>query len=190
MQTLDFPNNRPLTREASGSFFLAFVPLQSSFFTAPAHSLSGSGIAYLGFRSSSRHDRKASTRCKGFQSLATFRPQAFTASRRFTPLPGSRACSIPQPRPGFSRPGASPPVRRVAPHRTDPTPMSLANRALTFRGRLPHSERLDFEALTTRRSVDRVRGLASPSLAPLVGFLLLQADRSRPTHRLPGTIRS
>jgi len=39
-------------------------------------------------------------RPRGIPSLASFRPQAFSASRRFAPLPGSGACFIPEPRPG------------------------------------------------------------------------------------------
>jgi hypothetical protein len=42
-----------------------------------------------------------STRHESSHAPATFRPQAFSASRRLTPAPTSRACSIPQPRPGF-----------------------------------------------------------------------------------------
>jgi len=52
-----------------------------------------------------------------FPSPATFRPQVFSTSRRFPPPSASRACCIPQPRPGFIRSGVSP----------DPQP-SLARR--------------------------------------------------------------
>jgi hypothetical protein len=37
----------------------------------------------------------------GSQPPAAFRPQVFSTSRRLAPLPASRACFIPQPRPGF-----------------------------------------------------------------------------------------
>jgi len=42
-----------------------------------------------------------STRC-GSSAPATFRPQVFSTSRRFSPPPTLRACCIPLPRPGFS----------------------------------------------------------------------------------------
>jgi hypothetical protein len=38
----------------------------------------------------------------------SFRPQAFSTSRRFAPLPTSRACFIPLPRPGFPLPDRKP----------------------------------------------------------------------------------
>jgi hypothetical protein len=42
------------------------------------------------------------------QFPTTFRPQVFSTSRRFTPPSTERAYYIPQPRPGFLRPGDSP----------------------------------------------------------------------------------
>lgn len=42
-----------------------------------------------GFMPSSRYDQSASTEREGFQTSATFRPQAFSASRRFAPRPGA-----------------------------------------------------------------------------------------------------
>jgi hypothetical protein len=44
----------------------------------------------------------------GFPGLALVRPQAFSASRRFSPLPPSQACFILQPRPGFPLPNRKP----------------------------------------------------------------------------------
>jgi hypothetical protein len=44
--------------------------------------------AYPGFRPSSRHHREASTGREGRHALTWFRPQAFSASRRFAPLSG------------------------------------------------------------------------------------------------------
>jgi hypothetical protein len=61
-----------------------------------------SKLAYQGFRPSSRHHRPASTCTGASQAPVTFRPQAFSASRRFAPQSGWRACSISPPRPGFS----------------------------------------------------------------------------------------
>jgi hypothetical protein len=55
-----------------------------------------------GFRPSSRHHRFASTNTGASQASATFRPQAFSTSRRFAPRNVPPACSIRQPRPGFS----------------------------------------------------------------------------------------
>jgi hypothetical protein len=59
------------------------------------------------FRSSSRRPRSRPPP-REQPALATFRPQVFSTSRRFTPRSVSRAYSIPQPRPGFDRSGASP----------------------------------------------------------------------------------
>ena len=52
------------------------------------------------------------------QPPASFRPQVFSTSRRFAPPSDSRACFIPQPRPGFSiRPGVSPVAQRSSTRR-------------------------------------------------------------------------
>jgi len=48
----------------------------------------------------SRYDHDAST-TRDSHRLATFRPQALSASRRLTPRPGARVYFIPQPIPGL-----------------------------------------------------------------------------------------
>jgi len=68
-----------------GSSSYAVPPLQSSFFTSPARTFR-LGQTYLGFRSSSRHHLEASTHRVCIPAHATFRPQAFSASRRLAPL--------------------------------------------------------------------------------------------------------
>lgn len=55
----------------------------------------------LGFRPSSRPHRDASTFREASHFLATIRPRAFSAPRRFSPRLGLRASFIPLPRPGF-----------------------------------------------------------------------------------------
>src|SRR5215831_10788217 len=59
------------------------------------------------FLPSSRHHRRHAPQSEPNRLL--FRPQAFSASRRFSPPSVSRAYSIPQPRPGFSVQGLLPP---------------------------------------------------------------------------------
>jgi len=62
--------------------------------------------------------------CGGSHSSASFRPRVFATSRRLAPSSVSRACFIPQPRPGFRlfrRSGASPiPQRFLARHQSRP----------------------------------------------------------------------
>jgi hypothetical protein len=53
---------------------------------------------------SSRHHRGASTSREGSQGPAPFRPQAITASRRFTPRSGSEVCFTLEPCSGMSLP--------------------------------------------------------------------------------------
>jgi len=53
-----------------------------------------------GFLPSSRHHRARPLTSARIPTLATFRPQAIAASRRFSPRSGFRACFIPEPRTG------------------------------------------------------------------------------------------
>jgi hypothetical protein len=125
-----------------------------------------------GFVPSSRPHRRASTRGED-PSLARFRPQAFAASRRFSPLAGSGACFIPEPRPGHRhRSGASLPAqedRLIA----GPGPRTVGEAALTGR----HSP-------AATRTSPRFRGVAprgaaftsawfctTTPAAPLLGFV-------------------
>jgi len=115
----------------------------------------------------------------------TFRPQVFSTSRRFAPPTALRAYCIPQPRPGFLRPGASPElqpswlVARRCPHAVVP-------RALTGRNRLPRPNDPTSRPCSATRCVPRGWCLAFPSAAPLLGFLLLQAPAHPPWSRFPG----
>jgi hypothetical protein len=95
--------------------------------------------AYQGSRPSSRHRRRASTYRGGSQASATFRPQAFSASRRFAPRSVSAGLFHPAatsrvdgPSRGFSPHAAPPSFRRARP------PCRSTHRALTDRSRLPH----------------------------------------------------
>jgi len=68
----------------------------------------------LRFCSPSRYQQEESTTCE-HPNLATFRPQRFTHSRRFTPPLTLQACFILQPRPGFTFQGfSSLPSRRTS----------------------------------------------------------------------------
>jgi len=85
-----------------GLIFRSGPPPQRSFASRSCPPPFGGELTYLGFRPSSRPDQNASTSRRTFPSPTTFRPQAFSASRRFTPRFGARACFISLPRPGFS----------------------------------------------------------------------------------------
>jgi len=61
-----------------------------------------------GFLPSSRHHRRHPTPHRR-PTDRLFRPQAFSASRRFPPPSAPRAYSIPRPRPGFTVQGLLPP---------------------------------------------------------------------------------
>jgi hypothetical protein len=74
------------------------------------------------------HDSVSGHGHAGFPGPTSFRPRAFSAPRRLAPPPASRACFIPQPRPGFGlRPGVSPDSQRAtARHRRLPPCRSAA----------------------------------------------------------------
>jgi len=120
---------------------------------------------------------------------ATFRPQAFAASRRFAPPSAVRACFIPQPRPGFLlRPGVSPapqPSRLVIGrclHAVVVHPLTGKPAAT--------GERLDFEALLCGAMRSSRRGLAAPLVAPLYGFLPPPGSDASIVSRAHPVIRS
>lgn len=98
------------------SSFLGVSPLQSSFTLTSVQRLSGSdslpGVSSLITTS----PESVHTLSTGIPTPARFRPQAVAASRRFSPLSGSRACFIPEPCPGLD------PVQGVlAPCRAPPS---------------------------------------------------------------------
>jgi len=116
-------------------------PLQSSFALAPSSRPFELELDLPRFRPSSRHHPRASTHHEASQGLVTFRPQAFSASRRFPPRMGSRACFIPLPRPGSSCSGPLPLRAATLPHREEPAPLPFARPSLTDRDRLPRGTR-------------------------------------------------
>jgi len=127
-----------------------------------------------GFRPSSRHHRKRPLMRElpifPLSSVLRF-SQPLDGLLRFSTL---RAYCIPQPRPGFFRPGISPdsqPFRLVA----GPCPRAVVARTLTDRSRLPRSNASTSRPCSVNRCVPRGWCLAFPSVAPLFGFLLLQA---------------
>jgi len=77
-----------------------------------------------------------------------FRPQAFSASRRFSPPSVPRAYSIPQPRPGFSVQGLLSP-RSHPPLSGGNSPLSL-ERETAASSRWRHSQRPRLRGLTPR----------------------------------------
>ena len=80
------------------------------------------------------------------QPPASVRPQVFSTSRRLAPSSVSRACFIPQPRPGFvsRRPGVSPDPQRFPPRRRALPPCRSTARAHRRPG--CHALGLGFEA--------------------------------------------
>jgi hypothetical protein len=92
--------SRPSTRRFAPGFILRFPsPLQSSFALTSARSFRiepTARVSSLFTTSPERvHERGAS------QASASFRPQAITASRRFTPHSGSEVCFTLEPCPGM-----------------------------------------------------------------------------------------
>jgi hypothetical protein len=170
----------------AGSFSRAFRPLRSLFACLPGHSFRSDtvlpGVSSLfAALSGGVHLRGSS------QAPATFRPQAFSASRRLAPPPASRACFIPQPRPGFSVQGFLS-LRSATGSSPATASMPFSVRALTG---CPAATRVrrDFEALlhevmrSIRFGVYPCPMSLPSSASPPPGFL-----RSNRT-RLPG-IRS
>jgi len=73
---------------------------------------------------------------RGFPVLTTFRPQAFSASRRLAPHARSRACFISLPRPGFHLFRGFSPRAATLPLRKERAPLPLLRRRLC-----PHASR-------------------------------------------------
>jgi hypothetical protein len=140
--------------------------------------------------SSRLHPRAATIRERS-QPLASFRPRAFSAPRRFPPRSGLQAYFIPLPRPGsrsfrgFSRRAAT------LARREEPAPLPLAHEPLTCLRRLPQSVRLDFEAFicTGPRSLPHTL-FTCASVAPLLEFLSLRLPLPTSSPSLPGALRS
>jgi hypothetical protein len=145
-------------------------PPQSSFTSSPAQSLSEPSNAYLRVPSLFAASPSASTRARDSHCLATFRPQAFAASRRFTPQLSLRACFIPQPHSGFVTFRDFSLRAAFLPSSGRATPMPFSRSMLTGRNRLPHESTSTSRPFSTRSSVPMGRGQPVPPLAPLVAF--------------------
>lgn len=106
--------SRPSTRRFAPGFTLrASSPLQSAFAITSAPPFRARRLP--GFLPSSRHHSSASTSREGSRGPAPFRPQAFAASRRFTPRSSFEACFILEPCSGtLCRSGASLSAQRSA----------------------------------------------------------------------------
>jgi len=138
--------------EGTSTEFLR-VPPARSFRRAPA---------YQEFLPSSRHHRCASTYRRGSQASATFRPQAFSASRRFAPRLDSAGLFHPTatsrvdlPSRGFSPRAVPPSLRRALP------PCRSTPGHSPTRSRLPHPSASTSRLSSTRGRVRRSRGLAA-----------------------------
>jgi len=125
--------------------------------------------------------------CESTPASATFRPQAFSASRRLAPLPSLRACCIPLPPSGFvpfrgfSRLTAwadSSPARAPLPFGPFGSPSSTALPRENCFGRLPPPGLSTSRLYSVNRCVLRSQGLADPSVAPLFGFRPLPGLRA------------
>jgi hypothetical protein len=188
-RTASLSSYRPLNQLRPGSFSLGDLPPQSSFAQISRGHLSTA--AYLPRVSSliAASLERVHIR-EGCQAFATFRPQAFAASRRFPPPSGfaglfhpaatSRVVAVQgllSPRSRLLHQQSVPPCRCHPEHSPD-----LALR-FAFALRLPPDATL-VDASTSRPSSARGSvayglGLASPQPAPLFGFHLLQAVNHR-----------
>lgn len=134
-------------------------PLLSSFFPIPARSFR-LGHYLPGFLPSSRHESGAST-SRELPRPATFRPQAFTASRRFAPSPTAVGLFHPTTTSRvMSCPGVFPSPQRRALVGFG-CPLVVVPRCPDNRGLPPDSAGLDLEALfrvKIRRSDTKYRG--------------------------------
>jgi hypothetical protein len=118
---------------------------------------------------------------EGYQAFVTFRPQAISASRRFTPRFGSAGLFHPT---AASR---APLVQGLLARRSHPSssegdsPLVVRTRPLTGRNRCPRSRSSTSRSLSASSSVPMVRRLAWPRVAPLFEFLLLQVSSFSPS---------
>jgi len=183
-----YRSDRPLSRNSIQVHSLAESPPQSSFASPPASWLSPTHepteVSALIAASPG-----ASTCRERYPSPATFRPQAFSASRRLAPRFGFAGLFHPtshvqgsSPSRGFSLrtavlglPSPLPPCRWPPPAHAPPLP----------EGTLPRRAGLDFEALlhAEKRSFDLV--LPAPNVAPLIGLPSSGCCVSSPKRRSP-----
>lgn len=175
----------------AGSFSRAHLLLRSSFVRASFWPLSRPS-ALPGFFPSSRRCPKPST-CTGAHLLplsSTLRfSQPLGGLLRLRPL---RAYSIPQPRPGLFRPGGSPdsqPPQLIAgscPHEVGSLPLTGCHEDC----QLPLPVTSPSRLCSANRCVLQGRGLAFPSVAPLLGFCPPSGLRRRSVYPVPRAIRS
>jgi hypothetical protein len=192
---------RPLNQLRPGSSFFGVPPPQSSFahFSRPAPF--SEDLPTQGLIPHRGTTRRASTSYEGCQAFAPFRPQAFAASRRFTPPSGFA---------GLFHPAATSRVVAVqgllsprsgwlssSPH----SPLPLSSRLLTDlpcgplslsacdRVPPPWKPRLRGFALREAALLSG-RGLASPQLAPLFGFFSSRSSTTAFDSSFPRAIRS
>jgi hypothetical protein len=175
---------RPLYELRPGSSFLGVLLLRVPSLHFSRSYLSVRALAYPGFRPSSRHHRGASTRCEGCHALTMFRPQAFSASRRFAPPSGfaslfhlaatSRVVAVqgvlsPRSRPTSSVVLAPLPFSFHLPRCTEVHDSSRRIRPPSpFRGRSMRRGRLDSEAFIHARPRSLRFGVSLPaSRSPL-----------------------
>jgi hypothetical protein len=139
--------NRPPARLNRVHPSLRSLLLQSSFNRNPARYLSVPSANLPGVSVLFAVSPGASTHYGGFQVSATFRPQAFSTSRRLSPHPGSRACFIPQPRQGFLTVLGLLPSHSLTLFLKLLAPLPLLSDSLSVRRRTPRTGSRDFEAL-------------------------------------------
>jgi len=145
-------------------------------FRAPAHC---QGFGPL------RDITSARPRSRGFHDLASFRPQAFAASRRFSPRSGFEACFILEPRPGFV------PVQGLlAPRsasalvgRRSPLAVGPPDRSPSFSARRPPPETSATRSCSAWSSVrtGSVMSLADGRSPPRVGLLQVRSTSDEVT---------
>lgn len=165
--------DRPPRSCSSGSSFRARPPLQSSFASAPARSLSGTG-PLPGFRPSSRHHRARPPAAGAPNSPLRSVLRCSQPLDGFLRAPASRACFIPQPPPGIvPRSGGSLPAQPRFLIESVVPPCRWQAPALRAFARRPRTARAGFEALLR----------AGPRAGDSVVSLL--ADRSPPRVRPP-----
>ena len=170
----------------TSSSFRDQSPLQSSFARSPRSGPFGHdhraqwslSLHLLRFSSLVATSHARSHFSRDFPGPATFRPQAFAASRRFAPHTCLRACFIPLPRPGLCLFRGFSPRAATLPRRKEPAPLPLFHRRFTRL--LPLSQkptRSHVRCLSASRPLSaqgrvlRVRLFTSPVPAPLLSFL-------------------
>ena len=186
-----FPMNRPRSPVETVSFSLVGPP--SPEFLEPHARLKphGSGLHLSGSLPSSRRRRVRPLPVGCPSPHVTFRPQAFSTSRRFAPRSGLRACFIPLPREGFSRSGVSPGSQPSPTHRRCEPPCRWGTMA---RDQHVHQQLPRLRGVAPWIDTFLRLGVTSPLVVPLFGFhrRLREARRfgaAATRRRLPPTAR-